>query len=88
MSTGDRDTIRTFISTQLAKRAGDRSIADGDDLLSSGVVDSLGILHLVSFLESSFRVRIRDEDIVPDHFASVEAIAEFVANSRRVQEAS
>jgi acyl carrier protein len=40
-------------------------------------VDSLGILDLVAFLESDFGLSVSDEDLVPDHFRSIECISEF-----------
>lgn len=84
MTRGDaRQAIREFITTQLARRSEQRRIDDRDDVISTGVIDSLGIVHLVGFLESSFGIRIRDDEIVPENFASVEAIASFVTRSSR-----
>jgi acyl carrier protein len=75
-----RTSIREFITTQLAQRAEDRRIGDGDDVISSGLVDSLGIVKLVGFLETTFGVRVRDDEIVPENFASIDAIAAFVVS--------
>jgi acyl carrier protein len=73
-----RATIREFITTQLAQRAEDRRIGDRDDVISTGLVDSLGIVRLVGFLEETFAIRIRDDEILPENFASVDAITSFV----------
>jgi acyl carrier protein len=76
-----RPAIREFITTQLAHRAEHREVGDGDDVISSGLVDSLGIVKLVGFLEESFAIRIRDDEILPENFSSIDAIAAFVATT-------
>ena len=49
-----------------------------DDLLSSGVINSLGILQLVSFVEDRMGIEIPDEDVVYENFHSVDALADYL----------
>lgn len=78
MSTGTsvRDRIRSFVLEKFPL-ARTRRVSDSDELLESGIVDSLGILDLVAFLESDFGLIVSDEDLVPEHFRSIECISEF-----------
>ena len=46
------------------------------DLIGDGVLDSLAILDLVSFIESRFSLRLPVEEFVPENFRSVAAIAD------------
>jgi acyl carrier protein len=46
--------------------------------LESGVLDSLGILDLVHFLENEMLVQIADDELTPDNFESLERVAQFV----------
>lgn len=46
--------------------------------LGSGIIDSTGMLELVSFVESKFGISINDEDLVPRNFDSLDALATFV----------
>lgn len=62
-----------------AQTKGITSIGDGDSLTEAGIVDSLGIFRLVSFLEESFGVRIGDEEIVHDNFQTISEIEQFVS---------
>jgi acyl carrier protein len=55
-----------------------RSVGEDDDLLESGILDSLGILDLVSRLEATFGITVLDEDLVPDNFRSLRHLAAFV----------
>ena len=63
----------------LAKK---RMVKDSDELLESGIVDSLGILDLVAVLETEFRFTVNDEELVPENFRSVDKIAEFTQRKR------
>ena len=47
-----------------------------------GLLDSLSILKTVTFCEEQFGVTIPDEDVLPDHFESVRAIAKLVERVR------
>lgn len=51
-----------------------------EDLLSSDLLDSQGIVNLVAFLEERFGIEIGDEDLVPDNFRSVSAIVAFTTS--------
>ena len=82
----DRDaraTIRDFVLDRLAPTSGRADIADDDDLIDSGVIDSLGIFQLVAFQEETFRITIGDEEITPENFGSVTAIERLVASRSR-----
>ena len=69
--------IRKFILDKfpLAQK---QQIKDSDPLLESGVLDSLGVLDLVSFVEQEFSVHVTDEELVPENFQTIDRIAAFV----------
>jgi acyl carrier protein len=75
-STRMNERVRQVVMEKfpLAKK---RGLKDSDELLESGIVDSLGILDLVAFLESEFGLTVGDEDLLPENFRSIERIAEF-----------
>ena len=49
-----------------------------DDLIDSGILDSMGIMQLVTHLEKEYGINIPTEEIEPEHFVSVSALAAFV----------
>lgn len=53
-------------------------LADDQSLLGTGVVDSTGILELITFLEEEFSLHFKDEELVADNFDSVNRISAFV----------
>ncbi len=52
-------------------------------VVKEGIIDSMGILTLVSFLERRYRVEIDFEDITPDNFKNIGAIAGFIQKLRK-----
>ena len=79
-----KDQIREFIRENLASVKGISSFRDDESLMDNGVIDSLGIFRLVSFLEENFGVRVSDEEINPENLKSVDTIEQLlIAKSKK-----
>lgn len=78
-----REQIRSFI-LQKFPAARKRAFDDDVALLTSGIVDSLGMLDLVAFLEESFSISLSDDELSPENFASVRHLASFVQRKCQV----
>jgi acyl carrier protein len=57
-------------------------LKDTDSLLENGVIDSMGVLDLVEFIETQFNVTVDDEDLVPENFQNIARIAAYVEKKR------
>ena len=75
------DKIRSFV-VQKFPAAKKRSLDDNVPLLASGIVDSLGMLDLVSFLEESFAIQLSDDELTPENFTTISALASFVEQKK------
>jgi len=67
-----------ILHTQLPGEAPDKLQPD-DDLIDSGILDSMGIMQLVAHLEQEYGIEIATEEIDPDNFATTRTLASFVA---------
>lgn len=56
----------------------DDGFGDGDSLIEAGIVDSTGVMEVVTFLEAAFAIAIADDELVADNLDSVERLAAFV----------
>lgn len=74
-----KDNIRSFIVDSLLSGT---EITYDDDLLLSGLLDSMGVMRLVLHLETAFAVKIPPEDVVIEHFTSVETIATYIEEKK------
>ncbi len=57
---------------------GKKSLTPDEDLLEQGIVDSLGLMKLIAYMEETFRIKISDEDIIPENFKSLNSMASLV----------
>lgn len=73
-----KDIIMKFILEELVKDKNILTLDVKDDLIESGIIDSLGIQKLLSFLESRFSIHIADEELIPENFESIESIDFFI----------
>lgn len=73
----DPAAIEQFILKEVAAGRGIDSLDRDADLLAQEVLDSQGTLELVVFLEERFGIEVADEDLLPENFQSVNAIAAF-----------
>jgi acyl carrier protein len=78
-----RPTIRAFVVERLAPATGRTELRDDEDLIDSGVLDSLGIFQLVAFLEERFGIAIADTEITPENFGTLARIERLVAGRSR-----
>ena len=80
--TATESTIRQFLVEDVFYDKDLKDLGPDDSLLAKGVLDSLAILKTVTFCEEQFGIVIADEDVLPDHFESVRAIAKLVERAR------
>jgi acyl carrier protein len=77
---GVEEEITNFIVRELSSDAAHlRSVAD---LLEAGIIDSLGLIMLISFLEQTLHLKVNVNELTPDNFRTINAIVGFVAQKR------
>lgn len=74
----DRKAILAEYIKNEIMRNRNAKLSDDEDLLSSGILDSLGILQLVAFIEKTFGIHVPDEDVVFDNFQSLASMASYL----------
>ncbi|MGH3662280.1 MAG: acyl carrier protein [Micromonosporaceae bacterium] len=77
-----QDRIRDYITQELGW-PGDPAELTGDvALLDRGIIDSLSVAELSAILQIEYDVTVEPTDVVKENFASIDAIAAFVARKR------
>jgi acyl carrier protein len=77
-----KSQIRQFILKNYLFSSDEKALDDGVSLMKTGVVDSTGVLELISFLEEQFGVKVEDEEMTPENLDSVDRIVTFVSGKR------
>ena len=73
-----RNKVREFILENFMYGASSTELNDNASLLDTGVMDSTGVMELVSFLEQEFGVTVEDEELIPDNLDSVTKLVRFL----------
>jgi acyl carrier protein len=72
-----RQQLRNFIVEHFLFGDG-ANLEDKASLLDGGVVDSTGVLELVTHLETTYGFKVADDELVPDNLDSIESLTQFV----------
>jgi acyl carrier protein len=72
------DQIKDYIAKNLLFSDNGFPYDDNVSFLDEGIVDSVGVMELVSFVEDDFGVQVEDLDITPENFDSVNKIAAYI----------
>ena len=73
-----KSQIRTFIAQNMLFSGDGFDHADDASLLEAGIIDSVGVMELVTFVSETFSINVPPEDISPEHFDSVNRLASYI----------
>jgi acyl carrier protein len=71
--------LASFIEKNLVGEDRKLTITDTTALIEGGIIDSMGLMQIVAFLEERAGVRVPDDDVTPDNFETIEAIDRLVS---------
>jgi acyl carrier protein len=71
-----QQTIKQYLTQELL--SDHKNLSVDDNLLIGGLVDSLGVMRLVSFIEQNYGIRVSPEDVTIEHFRSIRVISEYI----------
>ena len=74
----DQETILAHYIKSEILHGRNVDLNEDEDLLGTGILDSLSILQLVAFVEERFGIRVPDEDVVYDNFKSINSLVGYL----------
>ncbi len=75
---------RRYISENFLYARPDRVVAEDEHLMERGIIDSMGMMELIDFLEERFGVQPADDEVTEQNFATLARIASFVSRKRGI----
>ncbi len=72
-----RAKLREFIKNNFLL-GNDSNLKDDDSFMGKGIVDSTGILEVVSFVEENFNCKVADEDLLPENLDSINNLVNYI----------
>lgn len=73
--------VRAFVTSNFYV-ADPAALEDEASLLDRGIIDSTGVLEVISYIEDTFGITVEDSEMLPDNLDSIERIANFVARKK------
>ena len=70
--------IRDFIIENFLFGDSSNGLQDTDSLLEKGIIDSTGVLELVSHLEETYGIKVEDEELIPENLDCIKSISRFI----------
>ncbi len=78
----EQDLRRFVIDNFPFGRTGD-DLSNDDSFLDQGIIDSTGVLELVTFLEETYHITVEDEELTPDNLDSINRLTRFLERKLR-----
>jgi acyl carrier protein len=75
-----REKVRAYLQDNFLYMMPDLVLEDDDRLLERGIVDSMGIVELLTFIEDEFSVKPADEEISEANLGTVRSVVQFVSS--------
>lgn len=72
-----KEKIRAFIVENFLF-GDDNGLKDDTSFLDEGIIDSTGVLELVTYLEEEFEIQVEDEELIPENLDSINNIAVYL----------
>lgn len=73
-----KTTLRHFILENFLFTDEDAALGDDDSLVARGIIDSMGVLEVIEFLENRFGIKVAEAEMVPDNLDSVTKLEAYV----------
>ena len=72
-----RTRVKDFIIENFLFGDGD-GVDEDTSFLEEGILDSTGVLELITFLEKEFSIKVNDEELIPENLDSINLVAAFL----------
>lgn len=76
------ERVRAYITENFLYMRPDYSIGEEDSLLGKGIIDSMGVIEVITFIQQEFGIIIDDDDITEENLGNLAAISRYVASKR------
>lgn len=77
MSSDQKAKIKTFIIENFLFGNAD-GLNDDTSFLEEGIIDSTGVLELITFLEEEFEIKVEDDELIPENLDSINNVTNFL----------
>ena len=81
-----KSEIRKYIIENFLYGNDDNTLNDNVSFLENGIIDSTGVLELVSFVQETFGIKVKDDELIPNNFDSLSKLEAFIVNKQKISD--
>jgi len=81
-----KSDIRKYIIESFLYGNDDNTLGDDVSFLENGIIDSTGVLELVSFVQETFGIKVKDEELIPNNFDSLSKLEAFIVQKQQTRD--
>lgn len=78
-----RNTLRTLILEDYLFTDDQSALTDDMSFLEEGILDSMGILEIIMFLEERFQVSVGEDEMIPQNLDSIDNLLGYIERKRK-----
>ena len=79
------EKLKQFVETNLVEAAHAGRISESENWLSNGMIDSIGVMQLVSFVEKELDSKVPDRDVTMSNFKSLKDVANYLEKRKQLR---
>jgi len=72
------EKIRIFIQDNFLLGDKNKVIKEDESFLQGGIIDSTGVLELVNFIEETYKIKVEDEELIPENLDSIKNLVAYI----------
>lgn len=76
------ETIINFIIDEFHNSDPNLEIDSSEDLLGAGLVESVGMMVMIQFLEKEYEIKVQPKDMTIENFISVDAMTAYISRTK------
>ncbi len=80
---GIEEQLKSFIVNNFLLGDKNRVIKQDESFLQGGIIDSTGVLELVNFIEETYKIKVEDEELVPENLDSIQNLIAYIQRKQK-----
>ena len=74
--------LREYIFDNFLFTEDENALANDDSFMEKGIIDSTGILEVITFIEEDFGITVKDEELIPENLDSINNLSAFIQRKK------
>jgi len=79
-----KNELRNFINSNFMVSEELRGFLDSDSFLYKGIIDSMGVVELLAFIQNEYRIKVEPAEVLPKNFDSLDNLSRYIRSKKGI----